>query len=144
MSAAAKTLKDILTPRQFELAMLVAGGRNNQACGKALGISPLTVKNMLREVFDRAGVWSRLELACRYAWEWRAGTYPAAPYPLHGQENLTRRKGWNTNPRGINGWTRDHDRWPESLPQFAASSACEISSHSTIRHESSLRDFCSA
>jgi DNA-binding CsgD family transcriptional regulator len=126
VSAAAKTLKDILTPRQFELAMLVAGGRNNQACGKALGISPLTVKNMLREVFDRASVWSRLELACRYAWEWRAGTYPAAPYPLHGQENLTRRKGWNTNP------------------QFAASSACEISSHSTIRHESSLRDFCSA
>jgi hypothetical protein len=28
-------------------------------CGERLGIGEMTVKNRLRDVFDRAGVWSR-------------------------------------------------------------------------------------
>ncbi len=100
-----KCLREILTPRQFELAALVVSGRRNQMCGAEMGISEQTVKNVLRDVFDRAGIWSRLELACRYAWEWKAGLYPGAPHPLERHQKVVPRRGWNTNPRGVNRWT---------------------------------------
>jgi DNA-binding CsgD family transcriptional regulator len=101
-----KTLREILTPRQFVLTALVAAGWNNQMCGVEMGVSEQTVKNYLRDIFDRAGVWSRLELACRYAWEWKAGLYPGAPHPLERHQQVASRRGRNTNPNGINRWTR--------------------------------------
>jgi len=101
-----KCLRDILTPRQFELAALVASGWGNQLCAAEMGITEQTVKNVLRNIFDRAGLWSRLELACRYAWEWKAGLYPGAPHPLQRHQKVVPRQGWNTNPRGVNRWTK--------------------------------------
>lgn len=109
-------LREILTPRQFALTALVASGWNNQMCAAQMGITEMTVKNHLRDVFDRVGVWSRLELACRYAWEWKAGLYPGAPHPLQGHEQVARRKGWNTNPRGINRWTKRASGSPVLVP----------------------------
>ena len=101
-----KCLREILTPRQFVLTALVAGGWNNHLCAAEMGISDQTVKNVLRDIFDRAGVWSRLELVCRYAWEWKAGLYPEAPHPLERHKKVAPRRAWNTNPRGVNRWTK--------------------------------------
>jgi DNA-binding CsgD family transcriptional regulator len=115
-----KSLREILTPRQFEMAVLVAAGWNNRMCGAEMGISEQSAKNYLRDIFDRVGVWSRLELACRYAWEWKAGLYPGAPHPLERHKKVAPRKGWIANPRGINRFTKPDACPPaviaESLP----------------------------
>lgn len=51
-----------LTPRQHEVARLAARGLTNGEIGEALQISPNTVKNRLKEVFDRLDVLRRVEL----------------------------------------------------------------------------------
>ena len=51
-----------LTPRQHEVARLAARGLTNSEIGEALQISPNTVKNRLKEVFDRLDVLRRVEL----------------------------------------------------------------------------------
>jgi hypothetical protein len=75
-------------------------------CSAEMKISEQTVKNFVRDIFDRVGVWSRLELACRYAWEWKSGLYPDAPHPLERHREVMPRKGMNANPRGINRWNK--------------------------------------
>lgn len=47
------------TPRQRQIALLVARGRQNKEIASELGISPFTVRNLLVEVFRRAGVSDR-------------------------------------------------------------------------------------
>ncbi len=123
-----KNLRQILTPRQFELTALVASGWNNHMCAAEFGISEQTVKNHLRDIFDRVGVWSRLELACRYAWEWTAGMYPGTPHPLARHHEVAPRRGWIANPRGNNRWTKLAPHPPVMLPtqpvsQFTNASA---------------------
>ena len=53
-----------LTPRETEVAML-AGKRamRNREIAEIMGISEQDVKNRLRRVYDKLGVWSRTELA---------------------------------------------------------------------------------
>lgn len=55
-----------LAPRQAEIAQLACAGSSNQEIADKLGIQVGVVKNRLREVFEKLGVWSRLELAMRY------------------------------------------------------------------------------
>ncbi len=59
----------VLTPRQEQIALLVAAGSTNVEVAKHLVISTHTVKHHLRGVFHRLGVASRRELrstlACR-------------------------------------------------------------------------------
>ena len=52
-----------LTPREMEVARLVAARRSNKAIGKALGISPRTVSTHLSNIFRKVEVSSRGELA---------------------------------------------------------------------------------
>jgi DNA-binding CsgD family transcriptional regulator len=111
------TLRDILTPRQFALTALVASGWNNQMCATQRGVSEQTAKNYLRDIFDRAGVWSRLELACRYAWEWKAGLYPGAPNPLDLHGKVPPRRASSGNPRGVNRWTKPAVYHPAIIPE---------------------------
>jgi len=51
-----------LTPRQRDVAELAASGLTNVEVGEYLGISLNTVKNRLKEVFERLAVRSRVEL----------------------------------------------------------------------------------
>jgi DNA-binding CsgD family transcriptional regulator len=51
-----------LTPRQHDVARLAATGLTNGEIGEALGISTNTVKNRLKQVFDRLDVLRRVEL----------------------------------------------------------------------------------
>jgi len=54
-----------LTERQDEIAMLVIRGRTNQEIAERLFIEVQTVKEHLREVFDKASVRSRSELTAK-------------------------------------------------------------------------------
>ena len=52
-----------LTPRERDVARLVAAGHRNRAIGDALGISDGTVKMHLHNVYNKLGVESRTQLA---------------------------------------------------------------------------------
>ena len=48
---------------EIEIATLVWQGRTNPEIAATLGSSEQVIKNHLRSIFDKLGVWSRLELA---------------------------------------------------------------------------------
>jgi two-component system nitrate/nitrite response regulator NarL len=52
-----------LTDRELEVVAEIAAGLNNRDIANKLGISELTVKRHLTNIFDKLGVVSRLELA---------------------------------------------------------------------------------
>jgi DNA-binding NarL/FixJ family response regulator len=52
-----------LTPREAQVAKLVADGLTNREVAHTIGTTEQVVKNYLRTTFDKLGVWSRLELA---------------------------------------------------------------------------------
>jgi DNA-binding NarL/FixJ family response regulator len=56
-----------LTPRELEVARLVARGHTNRMIGEALYISDSTVKVHVRHILDKLGARSRAELAARIA-----------------------------------------------------------------------------
>jgi DNA-binding NarL/FixJ family response regulator len=76
-----RTLLELLTPRLFEVVGLVATGHKNSEIAREMGISELVVKNYLKQIYDRAGCWNRLELALRYTYEFETGLYPRTVPP---------------------------------------------------------------
>ncbi|MFG3437290.1 response regulator transcription factor [Nonomuraea sp. NPDC047897] len=68
-----------LTPREFEVARLVAGGLSTAEIAAALVISPHTVRGHLKAVFGKAGISSRGELvATLFTERHQPATGPAA------------------------------------------------------------------
>ena len=55
-----------ITPREHRVIALVAEGRTNSEIAKIIGTTENVVKNYLRSIFDKTGMWSRLELALWY------------------------------------------------------------------------------
>lgn len=55
-----------LTPQQRRLLPLLLEGLSIKACGKAMGLSPETIKNHAHHVYRRYGVHSRAELMARH------------------------------------------------------------------------------
>lgn len=52
-----------LNPKESQISILVWEGLSNREIGKIVGTSEQMIKNHLRSVFDKLGVWTRLELA---------------------------------------------------------------------------------
>lgn len=52
-----------LTQKEIQVAIMVWEGLTNREIGKIIGTSEQVIKNHLRCIFDKIGVWSRLELA---------------------------------------------------------------------------------
>jgi DNA-binding NarL/FixJ family response regulator len=68
---------EALTPRQRDIARCVACGMSNKQIGRALRISPATVKTHMHNIFDRLGVSGRLLLSPHAAV--RGDDAPVAP-----------------------------------------------------------------
>ena len=56
----------IPTPRQQQVIELVAQGLKNSEVAEAIGTTEHVVKNYLRRIYDKLGLWSRVELALWY------------------------------------------------------------------------------
>jgi len=52
-----------LIAKEIQIAILVWEGMTNREIGRIVGTSEQVIKNDLRSIFDKLGVWSRLELA---------------------------------------------------------------------------------
>ena len=55
--------REQLTPKEIEVATQVWEGKTNPEIALMVGCTEQVIKNQLRSVFDKLGVWSRLELA---------------------------------------------------------------------------------
>ncbi len=55
--------RDQLSQREVQVATMVWEGKTNPEIAAVLGSTEQVVKNQLRGIFDKLGVWSRLELA---------------------------------------------------------------------------------
>jgi DNA-binding CsgD family transcriptional regulator len=54
-----------LSPRQEEIALLVAEGRTNRSIARSLGISEWTVNSHLRRIYEKLSVRSRAEMVAK-------------------------------------------------------------------------------
>jgi len=68
-------LMNLLTRQQFRTAILVTIGLKNGEIAEFLGTTEHVVKNLLRDIFDRAGCWNRVELALRFVCESETSMY---------------------------------------------------------------------
>jgi two-component system, NarL family, nitrate/nitrite response regulator NarL len=51
-----------LTPRLLKVAELAAQGFTNGEIAEQLSSTENVIKNVMREIFDRLGLWNRMEL----------------------------------------------------------------------------------
>jgi DNA-binding NarL/FixJ family response regulator len=56
----------IPSPRQQQVIELVAQGLKNSEVAEAIGTTEHVVKNYLRRIYDKLGLWNRVELALWY------------------------------------------------------------------------------
>lgn len=63
------TLRDELTPRQYELVGLLALGYTFDQIAFRINRAPGPLKHKLSEIYEITGTADRLELATRFAWE---------------------------------------------------------------------------
>jgi len=56
----------IPSEREHRVIQLVADGLKNNEVAEILGISEHVVKNYLRVIYDKLGLWNRVELALWY------------------------------------------------------------------------------
>ena len=52
--------------REYRVIALVAAGLKNKEVADAIGTTELVIKNYLRVIYDKLGLWNRLELALWY------------------------------------------------------------------------------
>ena len=53
------------SPREYQVARLVAGGRSNRRIAEHLAISEQTVKNHIQSIFRKLSLSNRVELTIR-------------------------------------------------------------------------------
>jgi len=54
------------TTTEYRVIELVAQGLKNAEVAKAVGTTEYVVKNYLRSIYDKLGLWNRVELALWY------------------------------------------------------------------------------
>jgi DNA-binding NarL/FixJ family response regulator len=76
--------------RERQVMELVAAGLNNHQMADAMGISEHVIKYHLRSIYDRLGLWNRLELALWYEahripnWSLEGDRRPVFPTEIRG------------------------------------------------------------
>ncbi|MDH7972869.1 response regulator transcription factor [Sphingomonas sp. AR_OL41] len=64
-AAPAVAPRQIVTPRQREVLMLIADGRSNKEIARTLGLSPATIKTHVAQAMTAVGAQNRTEAAMR-------------------------------------------------------------------------------
>ncbi len=54
------------TPKEYSIIELVARGLKNSEVAREIGTTEYAVKNYIRIIFDKLGLWNRVELALWY------------------------------------------------------------------------------
>ena len=54
------------SPRQQQVIKLVAQGLTNGEVAQNIGTTPYVIKNYLSAIYDKLGLWNRVELALWY------------------------------------------------------------------------------
>ena len=62
-----RSVAELLTARELQIAVLIAQGFDKKAIGRRLGVSSITVATHLRRTYSKLGVRSRSTLAARIA-----------------------------------------------------------------------------
>jgi DNA-binding NarL/FixJ family response regulator len=79
--------KRVPNERERRVIALVAQGLKNCEVAEAMGTTEYVVKNYLRAIYDKLGVWNRVELALWY--EARRHELPArTPWPRNDAPNM--------------------------------------------------------
>jgi DNA-binding CsgD family transcriptional regulator len=58
--------KCVPNPREQRVIELVAQGLTNSEVARAIGTTEYVIKNNLRTIYDKLGLWNRVELALWY------------------------------------------------------------------------------
>jgi DNA-binding NarL/FixJ family response regulator len=66
MSAIGRYGSRVPTEREYRVIELVAEGLKNKEVAEAIGTTEHVVKNYLRVIYDKLGLWNRVELALWY------------------------------------------------------------------------------
>ena len=66
MSATERSGTRVPSEREQRVIQLVAEGLKNREVAEAIGTTEHVVKNYLRVIFDKLGLWNRVELALWY------------------------------------------------------------------------------
>lgn len=69
----------IPSEREQQVIQLVAQGLKNREVAHAIGTTEHVVKNYLRVIYDKLGLWNRVELALWYESR-RTGPTPSSQY----------------------------------------------------------------
>jgi DNA-binding NarL/FixJ family response regulator len=77
-----------LSPREYQIARLVASGRSNRQIAEHLVISEQTVKNHIQSIFRKLAIGNRVELTIRVQRVKRRGLLMSA---RDGRLKLSRR-----------------------------------------------------
>jgi non-specific serine/threonine protein kinase len=72
--ATAEGADGMLSPREREVAELIALGRSNREIAEALVLSSKTVESHIKHIFEKLGVQARAEVA---VWATRQGLRPS-------------------------------------------------------------------
>jgi DNA-binding NarL/FixJ family response regulator len=63
MSANGRYGNRVPSEREYRVIELVAEGRKNKEVAEVIGTTEYVVKNYLRVIYDKLGLWNRVELA---------------------------------------------------------------------------------
>jgi len=85
------TPRECMTAKEIQIAIHVWEGLTNREISRIAGTTEQVIKNHLRSIFDKLGVWSRLELAMYVA--------------SHGGKNWPQTDGLGTDTRSAD-WER--------------------------------------
>jgi len=76
------TPREQLTAKEIQIATLVWEGMTNREISRIVGTTEQVIKNHLRSIFDKLGVWSRLELAMYVASHGGKAWPPPVEHPI--------------------------------------------------------------
>jgi DNA-binding NarL/FixJ family response regulator len=88
-------IQQVRNRRQEAIIELVAQGLTNRDVARELGTTEYVIKNYLRAIYDKLGLWNRVELALWYearqqenrmAAESKGGTFRPDSSPIAGSE----------------------------------------------------------